>query len=184
MSGDAEHSKVRGKKSEDDLIEIYPVDRPAYVSENQSFLALLRRFSDTIHIPSITYESIHNYVCTVVQGIYEQKRSGVKDNLIEYRCLIGLVNGSLAGFALFYMLPNRMPHIQTMDCPYVYSEDMRVSYQFCLEVQKHKKLWHARRIRFVATNPVLDRVAKRLFKNARPCGTLYLVDDINASLVK
>jgi hypothetical protein len=183
-SNKVEEKVVPPKKSRDDVIQIYPLENPAYVSEDNDFLGLVREFEADIQIPSIRYESIHNYIATIVQGIYDQKLRGIKDELITYKVQIGFVNGKLSGFSVFYLLPNRLPHIQTIDWAYCHSKDIRLSYKFCLELQKYRKAWKARRISFVATNKVLDRIAKRLFKNAKPCGTYWVCDDVRSNIIK
>lgn len=176
--------KVPVKRSKDDKIQIYPLENPAYVSEDRDFLSLISEFESILEIPSIRYESVHNYIATVVQGIYDQKLQGIKDVNITYKVQIGFVNGKLDGFQLFYLLPNRLPHIQTIDWPYCHSHDIRVSFRFCEEIQRYKKLWKARRISYVANNPRLAKCTKKLFKNAVPCGTWYVADDVNTSFIK
>jgi hypothetical protein len=71
-----------------------------------------------------------------------------------------------------------LPHIQTIDWPYCHSNDIRISYQFCQKVKEYKKKWKARYISFVAVNPHLNRVAKRLFKKSKPCGTYWVAEQI------
>jgi hypothetical protein len=93
---------------------------------------------------------------------------------------------------MFYLCPNRLPHIQTIDWSYIHTKnskrpgksDIRITYLFTKEIQKWKKIWGAKHIQTVIVNEHLNRVAKRLFKRPKACGTYWLMGDIRDALLK
>lgn len=187
----AEHPEVEPKKPKDS-IEIVELGNPSFVSYHPDFLALVRKFAEKVDFPTVTYESLHNYFCTVLQGVYDQKLRGIPDKTITYKFHGGFINGKLCGISLFYLLTNRMPHIQTIDWAYCYTSnparpgkgDIRLAYQFALKVKEWQKIWKARHISFLATDDGLNRIAKRLFINSKPCGTYWIGTGVRDALLK
>ncbi len=175
-----------------DVIEIMPLENPAYASLNEDFLAMLKEFAEHIAVPQIRYESLHNYLCEVVKINLLAKLRGEPEKLSTSKLYLGFVNGKLAGFSHFYLYPNRLPHIQTMDWAYCHTKnlkkpgkaDIRVSYRFALEVRKWKKIWGARYISMVVADDGLNRIVKRLFKKPKACGVYYVSEDIRSDLIK
>jgi len=148
---------------------------------------MIRKFvdNDLKKIPSIKYETLLNYLATTVDGIYRQKISGVNQNLIQVKVQVGMIGDNLIGFQMYHMLANRMPHIQTMNHAYIYSESPVLTYKFALEVQKHKKLWNARFMMATVTSDRLDKVVKRFFKKgAVVSGTYYTATGIRSGMLK
>ena len=171
--------------SPDDRIEIVPLNNPFYISSSQEFMEMVKEYATSeMKIPSINAESLHNYLCNFVQGIFDQQVKGMNERSIRQRVLAGYINGKLAGFTLFYMLPNRMPHIQTLDWAYIHTTDNRISYLFAKEVKKCKRLWGAAYISFVAANKHLAKVSRRLFKATHKGGEWLIVKDVNDALLK
>lgn len=165
-----------------DKIEIVEIDNPEYVARSDHFRHMVYKFVGEIKLPTINYESLHNYLCTITNGVAQQKRSGVPDSAIEFKMFGGYVNDILKGFCLFYLMPNRIPHIQTIDWPYCYSEDIRVTHGFCLKVKEYKKKWGARHISLIAVSDRNFRVFKRAFKNVHIGGTYIIAEDVKDGL--
>jgi hypothetical protein len=167
-------SIIMGKE----IVEVYELSDPSYVAYSEEFRQLLREFVDILKIPSITFESLHNYIGTIVDGIYKQKIAKVPDRAIQYKVYVGTVDNVLSGFTLFYMLPNRMPHVMTLDWPYIYSKNNKLTVAFVRELKKWKKIWRARHILMVANNRRISRVAGKLFKGNIGCGELLIAKDV------
>ena len=186
MDENAEAEVVETEEQQADVIKIADVENPQWISLHEGFLAMVKRFveDDLKDVPSIRYESLINYMAATVDGICKQKLMGVHDSLIQSKLQVGMVNGTVKGFQMFHMLPNRLPHIQTMNVAYVCSDDMRVTYRFALEVAKYKKKWKAQFISTTVTNGRLNSIMKRFMKKCVVGGTYYIARGINHGIIK
>jgi hypothetical protein len=166
-------------------IEIVELENPYFASMSEEFKKLIYGFySQELNIPTITYESLHNYICQIVEGIAMQRRAGTNPANIHQRVLLGYANGSLVGFCVFYMLNNRMPHVSCLDLAYMFVSGKypRVTEGFCQTLRECKKKWGARRISTTLTNDRLYKAINRLFKKAHVGGVYILFDDFKGPL--
>lgn len=168
------------------LVEIYDVDNPTWAALDPAFVAMVHKFAeeDLANIPSMTAETLHQYICNIVDTIHHQKLMRVHDDVIQYRLQIGFVDKELKGFQLFHMLGNRLPHIMTLNWAYIYSESPKLSYKFSLEVQKYMKKWKAHFLTQTIANKRLARVMKKLFKNCSQGGVYFVATGVNSELIK
>ena len=170
------------KKHRPEII-VKELDNPDFAASSAEFKYLIAELVDMIHLPSIDYESLHNYFCGMVKGIRQHKMA--HPNIVpEAKVLVGFMDGVLAGLTLFYMLPYRTPHISTMDWPYCISKHAGITYKFVQEMIKCKKLWRARYINLVATNDRLVKVYMRGFKKMRIIGTVMIGEGIKDKIIK
>lgn len=157
-------------------IQIIDVENPAWISKSQQFVEMSRRFveHDLKGVPSITPETFINYCASIVDGICKQKLAGVHDKLIQTKIQVGFVDEALAGFQVFHMLTNRMPHVQTLNWAYLYSENPTLTSMFADEVERHRKEWKAIYVFCTFTNERLQKVSRRILKKASFAGMYYV----------
>ena len=100
---------VPPKKHRPEII-VRELDNPDFAASSAELKYLIAELVDQIHLPSIDYESLHNYFCGMVKGIRQHKMA--HPNIVpEAKVMVGFMDGVLAGLTLFYMLPYRTPHI-------------------------------------------------------------------------
>jgi hypothetical protein len=164
-------------------ILVRELDNPDFAASSAELKYLIAELVEQIHLPSIDYESLHNYFCQMVKGI-RQHKINTPNVIPEAKVLVGFMDGVLAGLTLFYMLPYRTPHISTMDWPYCISKHAMITYKFVQEMHKCKKLWRAKYINLVATNDRLVKVYMRGFKKMRIIGTVMIGEGIKEKMIK
>ena len=166
------------------VIEVADVENPSWVSMYQPFLDMVRTFveNDLKSVPSITYESMVNYLATVVDGICKQKIVGTPSEMIQSKVQVGMVDGVLSGFQVFSMLANRLPHVQSMNYPYIYSQDIRVTHAFLKEAARYQKKWKARYIIGTAVSKRLNRALKKVFGGYSEAGTYFVARDVKYAI--
>lgn len=171
------------REAKDHDIQILELDNPNYIARNESLHEMIRDLLRQFGSPSITFESLLNFLSTMVYGIYTAKQHGVPNDSIKTKFFLGFVDGKLDGFLLYFMMADRAPHIQTIDVPYVYSNNMKISYEFAKQLVRSKRKWGARHIAFVLANPKFAKIAKRFFSNAKKIGEYWIVEDLNYKLI-
>ena len=166
------------------VIEVANVENPAWVSTNQPFLDMVKRFVETDLKPlrSITYESMVNYLASLVDNICKLKLVGTPDVMIYSRVQIGMVDKALAGFQVFSMLADRLPHVSSMNYPYIYSENIRLTHKFLLEADKHRVQWGAKYILGTAVSDRLDKALERVFGGYTRTGTYFIADNLKGAI--
>lgn len=182
---DSEETLPVAKKKSD--IQLHEITNPAFVSESVEFISLIKKACERMALPTVRYESLHNHIGAVVQSVYDQKLRGVPASAITSRCTIGVVNGKMTGFSLFYMLPNRMPHIQTLMWEYCFAKhrnhpnvnDVRLIYKFSQEVQRMKKAVGARYITMPVAEEKFNKIIGIMFKKPRHAASIWVFDDVN-----
>ena len=170
------------KKHRPEII-VRELDNPDFAASSAELKYLIAELVEQTHLPSVDYESLHNYFCSMVKGIRQHKVNN-PNVLPEAKVLVGFADGVLAGLTLFYMLPYRIPHIATMDWPYCISKHARITYKFVQEMLRCKKLWRAKYINLVATNERLVKVYLRGFKKMRVIGTVMMGEGIKDKMIK
>jgi hypothetical protein len=168
----------------DDKVEITEVTNPGWVATDVAFINMLEEFVKEAGLPSVNLESMHNYLCSIVQATYYSNLNKENQALNTHKFHAGFVNGKLCGFSMFSMLPNRMPHIQTIDWAICKSYDHRLTHLFAKELLRWKRKWNAVHIMVLVRNPKLLRTYRRLFKSAKTSGPLIFANGIHAALLK
>lgn len=165
------------------VVEILELNNPSYLMRSRTFQDMLRKFYESINPPTVTYESMLNFMLQMVNNIYTATQNGVKQDVNKIRFILGFEDKVLKGFVLYYMLPNGIPHIMTLEVPYMYSESIRVSYALNEEIRKSKKRWNCTHIACTIANDKLLKIIKRGMRNPRIMA--YVVaEDIRNALIK
>lgn len=153
------------------FVKVVEVDNPEYVAYNPELRAMMQKFVvEHCQVPSITYETFHAYINHLVERIYQLQQAKMDKRSLQMRFLVGFVNDKLAGFLMCSMLPQRMPHISTLEVTYIYSDDIHLTAAFMERIAQYKKLWRAKHIACIATTDKVHRALSRTLTGYRLCG--------------
>jgi hypothetical protein len=163
-------------------IKVVELDNPEYLARNRDLHALIGEFVAHYCGPSVSFESVLNFMSTLVYSVYAQKQAGVYGESITVKYWLGFVDNVLDGFFVYFMAADRMPHIQSIDVPYIYSRDIEVTLLFLGKLEASRKRWGIRHILMNLANERLRENAERLFVKPRKISEHYVVEGIRFGL--
>lgn len=166
-------------------VSILEVTNPGWAATNAEFRDMAAELVEETGLPSINADSMLNYLCTIVQNTYCARLRGEAEALNLNRLYVGFVGGKIAGMTLFRLMPNRMPHIQTIEWTFCKSRDIRLTHLFCRELLHWKRKWNA--VHIMCMVPPGEKAAKlfnRFFKKARITHEYGFANGMHAGLLK
>lgn len=147
-------------------IIVAELDNINWMAYNTAFQDLLKEFVSILDIPSITYESLFNYLASLVVS-----QMTILPAMRHTRIYVGIQDNIPIGFTMMYKCPAMMPHISRCDVPYIYSKDPKLTFKFMAKVISFMKRWHLKYLGVTVTNERIEKVYMRVLKKPKKVGT-------------